>query len=60
MKQQAAMFKTAGGCAKRSRAWAVQTSSPDKVLHYSEATGGHAGTAGGWAAMLCHPPPAGG
>ncbi|MDR2495129.1 MAG: hypothetical protein LBD24_07905 [Spirochaetaceae bacterium] len=36
-----------GGCAKRSRAWAVQARSPDKVLHYFETTGGHAETAGG-------------
>ncbi|MDR2494574.1 MAG: hypothetical protein LBD24_05045, partial [Spirochaetaceae bacterium] len=28
--------------AERSRAWAVQARSPDKVLHYSETTGGPA------------------
>ncbi|MDR2494058.1 MAG: hypothetical protein LBD24_02430 [Spirochaetaceae bacterium] len=34
--------RSAGGCAKRSRAWAVQARSPDRVLHHSETTGGHA------------------
>ncbi|MDR2495119.1 MAG: hypothetical protein LBD24_07855 [Spirochaetaceae bacterium] len=35
-----------GDGAKRSRAWAVQAPSPDKVLHRLETTGGHAGTVG--------------
>ncbi|MDR2495191.1 MAG: hypothetical protein LBD24_08225 [Spirochaetaceae bacterium] len=39
--------RTVGGCAKRSRAWAVQARSTDRVLHQFETTGGHARTAGG-------------
>ncbi|MDR2494205.1 MAG: hypothetical protein LBD24_03170 [Spirochaetaceae bacterium] len=33
-------FATAGGCAKRSRAWAALTRSTDRVLHHLETTGG--------------------
>ncbi|MDR2494564.1 MAG: hypothetical protein LBD24_04995 [Spirochaetaceae bacterium] len=32
--------------AKRSRAWAVPARLPDRVLHHSEATGGHAEAVG--------------
>ncbi|MDR2494698.1 MAG: hypothetical protein LBD24_05680 [Spirochaetaceae bacterium] len=40
-------LQTARRCAKRSRASTALTRSPDTVLHYLEATGGHAETAGG-------------
>ncbi|MDR2494845.1 MAG: hypothetical protein LBD24_06455, partial [Spirochaetaceae bacterium] len=39
--------QTVASGAKRSRASTALTRSPDRVLHRSETTGGHAGTAGG-------------